>query len=439
MNEFEKYLYAKAVNITEKLGFIPGTSGFNSSVSNYLPSMCLDDVDLRRIHGFNYSQAQFNDTVDCWGDGYDRNSHSYEYESTGLGLVTFGEPVDMDHILDEETFGQTEPRVYPGRKWNVRYRKIGNDYDYEEIVTTTYEYLDTDKEDWLIWNVKSASSNKTKVYLSDLLRQFQEGIPSYQLASLEDEHIESLGTQFGLVKRTTVHKGKTYVDYNYQGSMSYAPSVLTRSRMAPPHFQDDQISIVPAGASFMHTHGKTVWFDKPDLHNVAGKRNTRGARTVLTITDVARMLREHVQRECRIEDLPPLTDHPYVMGRFISRRGDQPMSIWPITDRVGIAVAVPSTQTRNRSIRDFYFSRASKTGRVSLQRSVNLSPLHLILISGVGEEGAGRDVIRGKWLLKGCPIPLVNLPRRITPKLLHQVVDAVFSEEKKLFVFEASI
>lgn len=423
MMNFEIYFEKQLKRIEEFEGFTPDDSTYLEARSVFRPAMSMPLDVCKNVFGRSYSQATFVDKTEDWGEDEFDGDEAY-VSCPDIGLVNLG-----NHSGGTPTM--ITPRSLPGLTVDL---KITVKHDGTVEVTSDEWPLrerQLKQRRWLFRRsrgeyyqsrVKEAMNNPLLTHdTRDYITQAQDAAQLLSLRVVSD-----------------AYEGQTVPFVSLKGSRALDDTGLTRKRDRPVIPPNDLV-IVPHRAGYSHHYKRSVWFKNPDIPHVDPKRRPPVLTNSLPVMSVVSWLRDVAVNRCGLDLLPDQGDYPYVRGWFTIDERPIQMSIWMVTDLVGIAVAIPNS--KGSGVFRFHNVNSPRRGLVSRISKVPVTPyIWPLTHEGVyGDWDVQACPSRTKWLLDGSPVPLVNLAKRFEYPLQKQVIEAIMREERKVFVLEASV
>lgn len=425
MNNFNTYMYEIAERIVQNSGLMPGLNGYSEAVSSFLPAMLVESESLQKDHSFSYSRTTFVDKISEWEEEETDPECVYTMMEH-VGLVS----LSTDHeSLTRHEFS-TQPTTVDAFVPSPITLVFG--------VTTRVEA--SSRETWLSEGIRA---NTVWERSRNLANDYRAWVDHYKDGNIqiddEESTIKQVSRVYALTHRSRTWKGKTYHDVRPQGTRTIGRNGLTSVRtVAGTYFQGNDLIIVPHRAGYSNQHGRAVWFNDPEMEHIAPHKRPGFKSSTQLITDIASSMRRIAYDECGIEELPLLADFPYTIARVSTPDRVLQMSVWMISETVGVAVAIPNS--RGTRVSNFHNLNSKRRGLVSRARSMELNAYTLPFALGTDHFGNERPTSakRTQWTRDGLPVPLVNLPNRYRYSLNKRMFDALMREERKIFVFEAA-
>ena len=425
MNNFNTYMYEIAERIVQNSGLRPGLNGYSDAVSSFLPAMLAENESLQKDHSHSYSRSTFVDKMSEWEEEETEPQCIYAMMDH-VGLVSLS--------TDHESLTRHEVSTQPT---NVdAYVPVPISLVFG--LTTRVEA--SSRKTWLSEGLRADIAGERS---RNLANDYRAWVDHYkwgnQTIDDEEDTIKQVSRVYALSHRSREWKGKTYHDVRPHGTRSIAGNGLTSIRtVSGTYFQSNDLIIVPHRSGYSNQNNRAVWFNDPEMEHINPDTRPGFKSSTKLITDIARNMRSIATEECGIEELPLLADFPYTIARFVMPGRTLQMSVWMVTETVGVAVAIPNS--RGNRVSNFHNLNSKRRGLVSRARSIDLNPYTLPFVLGTDNFGNERPTCtkRTQWARDGLPVPLVNLPNRYRYSLNKRMLKAIMYEERKIFVFEAA-
>lgn len=198
-----------------------------------------------------------------------------------------------------------------------------------------------------------------------------------------------------------------------------------------PSLDLSHVRIVPSEAGYNYRERSFKWFGRtlkicgPDRQDKDTYRLTLSQLWDMLAKDAIEVLGHDVVSTASSR---PLARSYIDLTNREGKTSRQGMSVWPVTQRIGLAVAIPSSSDGRNVKRVYQYVDGRTTGLVSTSRTpIPPEALELIVSNKYGLLG---------WLGSGCPDPVLNLSTSRIEKLRKKFFSALLSEETVVFMVE---
>jgi len=209
----------------------------------------------------------------------------------------------------------------------------------------------------------------------------------------------------------------------------FSDSGLTDSQAFNPVLSDGCIYIAPVLRG--NRGGKFGWFGR-SYKSVGLRKPTRNHFT----TNLGSVV-EAVQHAVASEVYPDIVQRCAIrpLGRTIVAPGNRGVTadVWPITDKVALAVAIPNSQSSGGAVRRLTHWSSGNLGSCSSGK-INLGPTLVRMIISAPQHRKGNR--HADFLLKGAPEPVVRMTGPTLDRICSLAVRRTFEEETTLIVLE---
>jgi len=223
------------------------------------------------------------------------------------------------------------------------------------------------------------------------------------------------------------------------GAMHPLPTqVMTSSGFGPrrgfigrqPVLDKNFIVTVPVAAGYNTRQRRFRWFGA--AMKTVGKDRMEGDNYRGVLSDVLETIQRDVADMVGEEAVRPFSLRPLAQTQvdLQYRNGASTkvwVDIWPVTDTIGLAIAVPASST-GRDVRRFSNWTGNRGTGLSITTSIRMTPGHLGVLLGGG--------MGGRFLSALCPDPVLNLSTKKLNALRDRVLRDVLNERTTLFVLE---
>ena len=457
-----QYISEICNRIVGKLGYTPGTPDFDRMLSEYLPFMCIVDpvrsgqteCGTQVYHNVHddrdelepgrptsaYLRSTFNDVIEPGAVDIDGLAFVQDDSQTLNGLrepvtlvaLTSGprddlmtyEPADtyvVDELGDEIHLNQLISRFEGfGDIW------MHHDFEPQLDLVITEErnhrsYRSYEK--WMEAKVGGKTALDGRAVRRDVILS---SVAASMHSNLSDiEHLQrAVGVYPDQYDQRVLHPLPTQVMTN----TGFRPrrGVVGSQPILGRHL----IATVPVEAGYNKRQKRFRWFGA--AMKVVGRDRRDQDVFRINLSDVYDLLLRDVAELVGDENVRPFSLRPLAQTRIALRYQNGNTTtvwadVWPLTDRIGIAVAVPASSD-GRDVRRFSnWSSRQGTGLACTSR-IKVTPQHLGVLLGGG--------MGSQFLQACCPDPVLNLSTKRLDALRDRVLKVLLGEETCLLVLE---
>jgi len=447
MNSYTEQLVNRIVS---KLGLRPGDRNFNQLADTFRPLSDVTEV----VHAFpltapTYQDANFlysyedKDGNTGWDvDAEDRRVRLGSGMACSLfidaGVEVDGVRIDGDPYLMDVSFcleGVEDPCD------DVHLYEPGTFLDF----TLPDPSLDQEFEPATLWHAGAPMHQLPELFIKDEKKWEERWNKAVGSASRRERisHKETWSLRASMVsnpddfnhlKRVlgiTVNP-KGWLELPRPGvftSAGYGSGVIYQGHV--PALDLSHVRIVPSVAGYNYRERSFKWFGRT-LKICGPDRQDKDAHQ-LTLSQLWDILSNDAIEILGHDALSTASTRPLARSYIdlTNREGKtsrQGMSVWPVTQRIGLAVAIPSSSDGRNVKRVYQYVDGRTTGLVSTSRTpIPPEALELVVSNKYGLLG---------WLGSGCPDPVLNLSASRIEKLRKKFFTSLLSEETVVFMVE---
>jgi len=209
----------------------------------------------------------------------------------------------------------------------------------------------------------------------------------------------------------------------------FSDSGLTPEEAFNPVVSNGNVFIAPVYSGYSRQGPR--WFGA--AFKSIGAKTRKKEHEVLPLGSVITKLHSTVKSLVGEEVLSALSIRPLGRTRFAPGRRAVIADVWPITDYVSLAVAIPNSGEVNDKVRRLTHWSSGTLGACSLGTIKLCNTLFAMLTD---TRSAGNGTRHADFLWRGMPEPLIRINGPILDRIMNLTVRKTFEESPTLIVLE---